>query len=647
MKFRNPYYFAGVLFFSVLILGSIGFKNNDRLASTIDYRNLYFSRVDSIESVFSSLKAFIKNADLSDTSRVNTLKEKIKKDRIILKSADVWLRYLEPVAYMKINGALPVEWENEVFEKFEQPYRRTGAGLSLLETYLDEGAEKDSLLRMVDSSLLSCKIFKADSITHFLDKPDHFYFANRLFILNIAAIYSTGFECPDRELIIPELKQMLADTRAIYTAFNTSFPDYALTEKYMRAYNDLLNFVQSQPNSVAAFDHYRMLRDYVNPLFSLNQAMIRDYRARSANFNDYTLSNEVASIFDKKLYEGQNTKGIYLPVDDSASLEEIKKTGKQLFYDPILSGNNQRSCASCHKSTDYFTDNNRTTSLQFDNMGSLPRNTPSLINTVYHHLIMLDGKHYALLNQAKDVVMNANEMGGTEKDVVEKVMSCSDYAKAFKKFVKWTPNSPKLKIDHIVSAVILYYSDFSKYYSPFDHSMNSNETIPIEAIKGFNIFMGKAQCGTCHFPPQFNGVKPPYISSEFEVLGIPADTMYSKLSKDTGRALVNPAMETWNAFRTPTVRNINHTAPYMHNGVFTTIDQILDFYDNGGGAGHKLNVANQTLSADSLHLSIEEKKQLKAFMQSLDEEINFDDLPDALPASKNKALKNRKVGGTY
>ncbi len=260
---------------------------------------------------------------------------------------------------------------------------------------------------------------------------------------------------------------------------------------------------------------------------------------------------------------------------------------------------------------------------------------------------MLDGKHYSLLNQAKDVVMNANEMGGIESDLMDKVMSCSEYAKAFKKFVKWTPNSPKLKIDHIVSAIILYYSDFSKYYSAFDQSINSNSTISSDAIKGFNLFMGKAQCGTCHFPPQFNGVKPPYISSEFEVLGVPADTGYSKLSMDTGRALINPAIETWNAFRTPTIRNINHTAPYMHNGVFTSIDQVIDFYDNGGGAGHKLKVNNQTLSSDSLHLSTDEKSQLKAFMQSLDEEIIFDALPDALPASKKKALKVRKVGGNY
>ena len=647
LKFRNTYYLPGLLIMSLMFIGSIGFKNSDKQPRNSSYRDLYISEIDRIDLTFSSLRLAILNSDLSDAAAVENLKRTIVNSRPLIKSADLWLRYLEPVAYMKLNGALPVEWENEVFEKFEQPYRRSGAGLSLMETYLEEGAQKDSLLRMVDSSLLSCKIFKADSITRFLDKPDHFFFANRLFLLNLASIYTTGFDCPNRELIIPELKQMLNTTKDIYDVFNSSFPDYALSDTYLHSYDDLIRFVQSQPDAADLFDHYDMLKNYVNPLFALNQEMIRRYQVRSSNFNDYALSDEVNSIFDKNLYAGQNIKGIFLPVDDNAQLEEIKKVGKQLFYDPLLSGNNKRSCASCHKSTEYFTDNERPTSLQFDNKGSLPRNTPSLINSIYQHLIMLDGKHYALLNQAKDVVTNANEMGGAESDVVSKVMSCPDYAKAFKKFVRLTPNSPRLKIDHIVSAVILYYSDFSSYYSPFDQSINNRASISADAIKGFNVFMGKAQCGTCHFPPQFNGVKPPYISSEFEVLGVPADSLYGKLSPDSGRALINPARETLNAFRSPTIRNIDHTAPYMHNGVFTTVDQVIAFYDHGGGSGHNLNIPNQTLSGDSLHLTINEKEQLKAFMRSLNEAIIFEEIPNALPASKNKALKNRKVGGEY
>jgi cytochrome c peroxidase len=175
------------------------------------------------------------------------------------------------------------------------------------------------------------------------------------------------------------------------------------------------------------------------------------------------------------------------------------------------------------------------------------------------------------------------------------------------------------------------------------------EKKPLEdaAKRGFNIFMSKAQCATCHFVPQFNGVKPPFVGSEFEVLGTPADTLYKKLSTDKGRFDVNPASETIHAFRTGTIRNVEKTAPYMHNGVFKTLEQVIEFYDAGGGAGHGLIVENQTLSSDSLHLTVQEKKDLLAFMHSLTEEIKFDARPETLPLSKNKKLNTRKVGGDY
>ena len=122
--------------------------------------------------------------------------------------------------------------------------------------------------------------------------------------------------------------------------------------------------------------------------------------------------------------------------------------------------------------------------------------------------------------------------------------------------------------------------------------------------------MSKAQCATCHFVPQFNGVKPPYIGSEFEVLGVPKDIAFKSLNDDKGRHGVNPADEMDHAFRTGTIRNIAYTAPYMHNGVFKTLNEVIDFYDVGGGAGKGLSVTNQTLSSDSLKLTAEEKQDL-------------------------------------
>lgn len=334
-------------------------------------------------------------------------------------------------------------------------------------------------------------------------------------------------------------------------------------------------------------------------------------------------------------------------VEDDAVLSEIDKVGKLLFYDPILSGNNKRSCASCHKSSEYFTDTATATSLQYNQKEFLSRNTPSLINVIYNQLAMLDGHHITLQNQTRAVITNSTELGSNEKTLLKKILSCSDYKKTFKKLLKYTPQETEITFEHITSAITLYYSKFSSYYSPFDEAMNINRQIPDGAKKGFNLFMSKAQCATCHFVPQFNGVKPPFVGSEFEVLGVPSDTTFKQLSFDRGRYEVNPAFETMNAFRTGSLRNTEHTGPYMHNGAFRTMSEVIDFYDAGGGIGKGLTVPNQTLSSDSLHLTKAEKENIIQFLQSLNENILFETPPQKLPRSKTKDLNRRKVGGEY
>jgi cytochrome c peroxidase len=142
----------------------------------------------------------------------------------------------------------------------------------------------------------------------------------------------------------------------------------------------------------------------------MNQQFIHLYRAVSINFSDYSLNNNCYSIFDKSLYRGQNAKGIFIAVDDTTALNDIRETGKLLFYDPTLSGNGKRSCAGCHKPTEFFTDTAFAASLQFDSINRFPRNTPTLVNALYNHLLMLDGKHITLQNQAKEVIANPNEM---------------------------------------------------------------------------------------------------------------------------------------------------------------------------------------------------------------------------------------------
>ncbi len=633
-----------IILFTIFAIFCLSFSKK----ANKSYNNFYNNSLLEFKQQQIGLDSFILHTDLSSEENMRSLRGKIETARLKLKNIDFWLRYFEPNAYRKINGPLPVEWENEVFEKFEPPYRREGAGLSLAELSLDQTPLlKDSLIQLIKKSEEAIKTFEADSITVQLNSYSHFFLANRLFLLNLAAIYTTGFECPDTNHIIPELRSMLVGTKEIYNSYNQSFPEMPLTGEYLEKYEKTVSFVEMQGNGFSSFNHFDFIRDYVNPLFTMNQKFINDYNARSINYNDYTLNNNIQSIFDKSLYVSQNTKGIYSMVEDEKTLREIRYIGKLLFYDPILSGNNMRSCASCHKPTEYFTDTTNGLAFQFDKKQRLLRNTPTLINSVYNHLLMLDGKHISLQAQGKDVITNPNEMGSNEKELIKKVMSCKVYKEAFKSFLKRTPEEKDITINHIVSAITYYDGSYSRFYSPFDNAMNKKGFVSDEAIGGFNLFMSRAKCGTCHFVPNFNGVKPPYIGSEFEVLGTPGDTSFKDLSPDEGRYMINKAPETLHAFRTGSIRNAEYTKPYMHNGVFKSLEEVIDFYDVGGGQGKKLVVTNQTLPGDSLHLTRKEKKELLAFIYSLNEDIIFEEPPASLPPSNDKALNNRKPGGEY
>jgi len=632
---------------SIGIISILLFYSFAKKESANSYSQHFENKVAAFNKTLDQLISTTKKSDLSDAD-VNLIKKEIHLSRLKLKSIDFWIRYLDPNSYKKINGPLPIEWETEVFEKYEKPYKREGAGLTLAELYLDESAKnKASLLNLLEQAQHTLQIYKSDSILKLVASKDNFFLCNRLHILNLAAIYTTSFECPDTSRVIPELKSMMIEIETIYQSFNQTFSATPLTNDFLQLYKKAVEFLEHQPIQFSVFNHYTFIREFINPLFSINQNLIRTYQVVSKNNVDYSLNKNSQSIFSKNLYNAQNTKGIFLRVYDEAVLNEIKTLGKLLFYDPILSGNNNRSCASCHNSQSYYTDTLSSTALHFNEKQKLKRNTPSLLNVPYNHLLMYDGKHTTLQNQAKAVISNPDEMNCLETDALNKVLSCKEYKKGFEKLLQYTPQEKKVSIEHIVSALTLYYSKFSNYYAPFDLAMNKKAELNTMAQQGFNLFMSKAQCATCHFVPQFNGVKPPYIGSEFEVLGVPFDSLYTKLNSDLGRNDVHSSNETKQAFRTGNIRNIERTKPYMHNGVFSNLNQVLDFYDGGGGIGHGFVINNQTLSSDSLHLSKLDKEKLMYFFKSLNEDIPLDMLPEKLPLSNQKKLNNRKVGGTY
>lgn len=611
------------------------------------YPTLFIERVTAVDK---ALEKALHTVDAQDPATENgraIILASLHEARLAVKRADLWLRYLDPVGYRSINGPLPVEWESEAYEKNGRPHKRTGAGLILAELHMtDEEPPTREALRSLLAPAQEA-VQRSRGLSAKLAQPDHFLFCERLQILNLAAIYTTGFECPDADRLVPELEALLSAGLEAHAAFNATYPSTPITPEHQRLYSAALEFVQAAPNDADAFDRYTFLRNHVAPLYRSVQDMIARYGVRSSSTVDYSLDPDERELFSKGLYRAQDGKGVFGQVKDAADLKRLEDLGRQLYFDPLLSGNGQRSCASCHSTTMAFTDTTRATPIAFDHQGTLDRNAPTLINADLNHLLMHDGRHPHLRAQAHAVITDTREMGGNMAEVIDRVQRSTDYINGFAPLLKYTPRLDGVGMHHILSAITYFYTQQSSGLSPFDRAMQGKEEVSQEVVHGFNLFMGKAECATCHFVPHFNGVKPPYGSNEFEVIGTPADTAYTALSEDRGRFDALPEPEMDHAFRTGGLRNIARTAPYMHNGVFRTLRQTIDHYNNGGGAGRGLDVPNQTLSSDSLHLSESEKLALEAFMISLNEDLPAVTLPGKLPACSADGMARRKVGGEY
>lgn len=153
---------------------------------------------------------------------------------------------------------------------------------------------------------------------------------------------------------------------------------------------------------------------------------------------------------------------------------------------------------------------------------------------------------------------------------------------------------------------------------------NNKQTLTNTEKNGFNLFTGKAKCASCHFIPLFNGLVPPvFTETESEVIGVPKtpNKKSPEIDPDFGKFLFTTASIHKYSFKTPSLRNIALTAPYMHNGVYTTLEDVMEFYNNGGGKGLKIDPANQTLPFDRLNLSKKEIADIIAFMKTLTDTV--------------------------
>lgn len=375
------------------------------------------------------------------------------------------------------------------------------------------------------------------------------------------------------------------------------------------------------------FDRMVFLKDIVNPLYSdlldfqnLNKTELKPFKKHAQNY-------QAKNIFDINFINTDfYSELVYLPLDNPKTIQ----LGKLLFADPQLSNDNKMSCLSCHNPNKGFGDG-LPKSLTNQKGVFTDRHSPSIINAGYSTRYFWDMREYNLEKQVMHVVNNDLEFNTDFDAIITKLNKDSKYLKLFK-IAYGDISKQDINQRSVSNAIAAYVNSLKSLNSPFDKYVRyeTNE-YPEKAKRGFNLFMGKAMCGTCHFAPVFNGTVPPfYIESESEVLGITVgfDSIEPKLDKDLGRLSnglkIDKNMYFKNSFKTVSVRNSDLTAPYMHNGSFETLEDVISFYNLGGGAGMGLSVENQTLSNAPLNLSKQEMKDIIAFIKTLTDTSVYD-----------------------
>ena len=287
-----------------------------------------------------------------------------------------------------------------------------------------------------------------------------------------------------------------------------------------------------------------------------------------------------------------------------------EELGKMLYFDPRLSGSNWISCATCHNPGLGWSDGlPRTIG---NGQKELGRHAPTVINSGYFSLQMWDGRKKSLEDQATGPIGAEGEMNQDYGLLIKELEAIPGYVSLFDNVFgksSITMNNIAKAIATFERSVVSKNSSYDKYWA------GDKSTMSKSAVNGMNLFFGKAKCSICH-----NG--PVFTDSGFHNIGVKAA---GPLKEDLGRYNETKKDFDKGAFKTPGLRSISQSAPYMHNGSEATLEDVVAFYDRGGDVKENLSPFITPLG-----LTEQEKKDLVEFLKALDGEpinITYPDLP--------------------
>lgn len=551
--------------------------------------------VDSLEAEIVVLRDLVeKNGSAAQ------LYDQFKRCRRLYKHCEWAVEYFQPSVARFINGPALDEVEADE-NRFFPP-----AGFQVVEELLfptyDKAAQNElkretgvllSHIRQIRTHL------QAVAITN-----DYILDALQQHLSRVTALGITGFDSPVALFSISEAAETMASIKNVINLTDVGKRPANL-EKLL---SDAALYCEAH-SDFNRFDRAKFISDFLIPIGN-GLKEFRDSNQIASVPRTNAIRSSAATFFDKNAFD----VNAFSPSAEYGFTQEKARLGEMLFYDNRLSKDKNRSCATCHHPEKAFTDGlSANVSLTGFN---LKRNTPTLTYSAFQNALFWDLRQPDLEKQSADVISNKDEMHGDLTLFLPVVKKDAHFNTLFSKAF---PGEKEVKNWQIQNALASYIRSLNAFDSKFDRYFRGEKTaLNPNEIAGMNLFMGKAKCATCHFTPLFNGSVPPrYSKTEQEVLGTPKSANGREISDDPGRFSVTKMPQFLHAYKTPTIRNAAVTAPYMHNGVYQSLEEVIDFYDKGGGTGLGYVVENQTLPIDKLNLTAREKMQLVSFIRSL------------------------------
>ena len=274
-----------------------------------------------------------------------------------------------------------------------------------------------------------------------------------------------------------------------------------------------------------------------------------------------------------------------------SSISPLEAIGWKLFFDPLLSAPRNTSCATCHDPEKGFESGEALGTGAYGDR--LPRNAPTVVNLADAQYFFWDGRAESLDEQAKGPIENPIEMDLSHEEAAERVRAEPRYVQAFSR-----AGIDEITIDEVVRAIAAFESSLETGPALFDKWLSGDRSVFGESQeRGRMIFFTRGQCATCHFGSNFT-------DGMFHNIGTGTE-------EDPGRSKISGDDYDLGAFKTPALRNWRGREPFMHDGRFATLDEVLDFYNQPktGALG--------TTELDALNLSEQDRADIKAFLATL------------------------------